>query len=142
MADHSHIWYDETTTKEKINDSPDNIDDIQESFKEAHLTKECPLEKEDNAVEQRHLKEQIGSPYRTRETICRIENPREVYKIKAQEDEGDMDVRRDITIKDVEMLRQFLTPTIYTLPNLKPIVQPYMPLGPVNDKEKIKREEE
>ncbi|GKB09312.1 hypothetical protein Tco_0837624 [Tanacetum coccineum] len=55
---------------------------------------------------------------------------------------GDMDVRRDITVKDVEMLRQFLTPTIHTLPNLKPIVQPYMPLEPVNDKEKIKREEE
>nr|GEU77215.1 hypothetical protein [Tanacetum cinerariifolium] len=53
MADHSHNWYDKTTTKEKINDSPDNINAIQESFKEAHPTKECPLKKEDKAVEQR-----------------------------------------------------------------------------------------
>ncbi|GKB96410.1 hypothetical protein Tco_0982547 [Tanacetum coccineum] len=45
-------------------------------------------------------------------------------------------------VKDVERLRQFLTPTIHTLPNLKPVVQPYMPLGPVHDKEKIVREEE
>ncbi|GJY57535.1 hypothetical protein Tco_0456650 [Tanacetum coccineum] len=39
MANHSHNWYDETTTKEKINDSPDNVDAIQESFNEAHSTK-------------------------------------------------------------------------------------------------------
>ncbi|GJT18709.1 hypothetical protein Tco_0877415 [Tanacetum coccineum] len=49
---HSHNWYDERTTKEKINDSPDKIDDIQESFKKAHPTMECPLKKEDEAVEQ------------------------------------------------------------------------------------------
>ncbi|GJW78740.1 hypothetical protein Tco_0140422 [Tanacetum coccineum] len=55
---------------------------------------------------------------------------------------GDMDVGWDITIKDVERLRQFLTPTIHTLPNLETLVQPYMPLGPVHDKEKIVREEE
>ncbi|GJR91537.1 hypothetical protein Tco_0215548 [Tanacetum coccineum] len=36
-----------------------------------------------------HLKKQIGSPYRTRETVCMIENPEEVHKMK---DEGDMDV--------------------------------------------------
>nr|GFA71578.1 hypothetical protein [Tanacetum cinerariifolium] len=89
-----------------------------------------------------HLKEQIGSPYRTRETVCMIENPGEVHKLKAYEDEGDMDVGWDITVKDVERLRQFLTPTIHTLPNLEPIVQPYMSLGPVHDKEKIIREEE
>ncbi|GJW78739.1 hypothetical protein Tco_0140421 [Tanacetum coccineum] len=52
MADHSHNWYDETITKEKINDNPDKIDDIQESLKEAHPTKECPLKKEDDAVEE------------------------------------------------------------------------------------------
>ncbi|GJT70863.1 hypothetical protein Tco_1030149 [Tanacetum coccineum] len=91
---------------------------------------------------QGHLKEQMGSPYRTRKTVCMIENPGEVHKIKAQDDEGDMDVGWDITFKDVERLRQFLTPTINTLPNLKPVVQPYMLLGPVHDKEKIVREEE
>ncbi|GKD07847.1 hypothetical protein Tco_1187532 [Tanacetum coccineum] len=89
-----------------------------------------------------HLKEQIGSPYKTRETVCMIENPRKVHKMKAQEDEGDMDVGWDITVKDVERLRQFLTPTIHTLPNPEPVVQPYMPLGPVHDKEKIIKEEE
>ncbi|GJU28547.1 hypothetical protein Tco_1167168 [Tanacetum coccineum] len=89
-----------------------------------------------------HLKEQIRSPYSTRETICMIENPREVHKMKAQEDKGDMDVGWDITIEDVERLRKFLTPTIHTLPNLEPLVQPYMPLGLVYDKEKIVREEE
>ncbi|GJU49506.1 retrovirus-related pol polyprotein from transposon TNT 1-94 [Tanacetum coccineum] len=48
-----------------------------------------------------------------RETVCMIENHEEVHKMKAQEDEGDMDD-----------------------------VQPYMPLGPVHDKEKIVKEEE
>ncbi|GKE12134.1 hypothetical protein Tco_1415685, partial [Tanacetum coccineum] len=52
MVDHSHNWYDETTTRKTINDSPDNVDAIQESFKGTHLTKECPLEKKDKAVEQ------------------------------------------------------------------------------------------
>nr|GEV51458.1 hypothetical protein [Tanacetum cinerariifolium] len=46
MADHSHNWYDETTTKENINESLDNIDATKESFKEAHPAKECPLKKE------------------------------------------------------------------------------------------------
>ncbi|GJV34690.1 ribonuclease H-like domain-containing protein [Tanacetum coccineum] len=211
MADHSHNWYDETTTRKKINDSPDNVDAIQASFKGAHLTKEYSLKKRTrqlsraaddewirmsientesniralktmtknlhekayqltqtvltNTGEKRtimgkgnmkepvprdlpptpflgHLKEQMGSPCRTRETICMIENPRKVHKMKAQEDEGDMDVGWDITVKDVERLRQFLTPTIHTLPNPEPVVQPYMPLGPVHDKEKIVKEEE
>ncbi|GJU86301.1 hypothetical protein Tco_1293847 [Tanacetum coccineum] len=161
MADHSHNWYDETTTRKKINDSLNNVDAIQASFKGEHLTKECPLEKEDMRVEHSkenikepvphdlppktflgHLKEQIGRPYRTHETVCIIENPREVHKIKAQEDEGDMDVGWDITVKDVKRLRQFLTPTIHTLPNPEPVVKPYMPLGPVYDKEKFVSEEE
>ncbi|GJV16733.1 hypothetical protein Tco_1362056 [Tanacetum coccineum] len=50
---------------------------------------------------------------RTRETICMIENPKEVHKTKAQEYEGDTNV-----------------------------VQPYMPLGLVHDKEKIVKDEE
>ncbi|GKA80622.1 hypothetical protein Tco_0787314 [Tanacetum coccineum] len=52
MADHSHDWYDEAITKERINDSPDNVDTIQASFNGAHLTKEYPLKKVDKAVEQ------------------------------------------------------------------------------------------
>ncbi|GJV63760.1 hypothetical protein Tco_1474588 [Tanacetum coccineum] len=51
---------------------------------------------------QGHLKEQMGSPYRTCKTICMIENPKKVHKMKAKEDEGDMDVGWDIIVKDVE----------------------------------------
>ncbi|GJU13097.1 reverse transcriptase domain-containing protein [Tanacetum coccineum] len=60
----------------------------------------------------------------------------------AQEDEGDMDVGWDITSKDEERLRKFLTPTIHTLPNLEPVVPPCIPLGLVHDKDKIVREKE
>nr|GEW41643.1 putative reverse transcriptase domain-containing protein [Tanacetum cinerariifolium] len=45
IAEHSHDWYDETTTGERINYRSDNIDAIQASSKEAHLTKECPLKR-------------------------------------------------------------------------------------------------
>nr|GEX16182.1 hypothetical protein [Tanacetum cinerariifolium] len=51
MEEHSHDWYDETTTRERINDRSNNFDAIQASSKEAHLTKECPLKK-DKEVEQ------------------------------------------------------------------------------------------
>ncbi|GJZ32713.1 hypothetical protein Tco_0578149, partial [Tanacetum coccineum] len=72
----------------------------------------------------------LGNPYRTRETICAIGIPKEI-----KEDEGD---GCDITVEDVERLRKILTPSIHALP----IVQPYMPLGVVCNKEKIIREEE
>ncbi|GJV93120.1 hypothetical protein Tco_1540933 [Tanacetum coccineum] len=88
------------------------------------------------------LKEQMGNPYRTRETVRMIGNPGEIHNAKALGDRGDMDVGWDITNKDEERLRQFLTPTIHSLPNLEPVVQPYIPLGPVHDKDKIIREEE
>ncbi|GJQ92962.1 retrovirus-related pol polyprotein from transposon TNT 1-94 [Tanacetum coccineum] len=58
------------------------------------------------------------------------------------EDEEDMDNGWDITIKDVERLRQILTHTINTLPNLEPVVQLYMSQGPVHDEVKVVREEE
>ncbi|GJR99365.1 hypothetical protein Tco_0315874 [Tanacetum coccineum] len=38
-----------------------------------------------------HLKEQIGSPYSTRETIHMIRNPEEIHNAKAHREEGDMD---------------------------------------------------
>ncbi|GKE51217.1 hypothetical protein Tco_1486373, partial [Tanacetum coccineum] len=217
MGNHSHNWYDETTTRERVNDVLDNIDAIHESFKGEHLTKEYPLKKEDEAIKHSkymesleetiikfcediikkhttdnermrkilenrksniralktrtknlqekayqlthkvltntgekvkaittrgHLKEQMGSPHRTRETVCMIESPEEIHNAKAQEEEGDMDVGWDITSKDVERLRQFLTPTIYTLTNLEPVVPPCIPLGLVHDKDKIVREKE
>ncbi|GJU47684.1 hypothetical protein Tco_1217239 [Tanacetum coccineum] len=236
MTGHSHDWYDETTTRERINDVLDNVDAIHESFEGEHPTKEHPLKKEDEAIKHSrymesleeivikfcentikkhtaddermrkilentesnikalktttknlqekayqlthkvltntrekvkaittmgkknmkepvprdlsptpflgHLKEQMGSPYRTRETVCIIRNHEEIHNAKAQEKEGDMDVGWDITSKDVERLRQFLAPTIHTLPNLELVVQPYIPLGPVHDKDNIEREKE
>ncbi|GKG06391.1 hypothetical protein Tco_0326477, partial [Tanacetum coccineum] len=75
-----------------------------------------------------HLKEHMGSPYKTRETVRMIGNPEEIHNTKTQEDKGDMDVSWDITSKDGERLRQFLTPTTHTLPILEPVVQPYIPL--------------
>ncbi|GJX76480.1 hypothetical protein Tco_0323291 [Tanacetum coccineum] len=39
-----------------------------------------------------HLKEQMGSPYRTRETVRIIGNPEEIHNMKAQEEGGVMDV--------------------------------------------------
>ncbi|GKC95972.1 hypothetical protein Tco_1161414, partial [Tanacetum coccineum] len=53
-----------------------------------------------------------------------------------------MDNGCDITVKDVEKLRQMLTPTIHTLPNPEPAVQRCMPLSPFWDKEIVAREEE
>ncbi|GJS63316.1 reverse transcriptase domain-containing protein [Tanacetum coccineum] len=217
IVEHSHNWYDEATTRERINDSPNNIDTkkpkgnihaIQASFKNyegAHLTMECPLKKEDKAADnewirkfientnsnikvlktttknleekayqltqtvltntgekvkerttmgKENIKEPVphnlpvvqtyvppvqflGSPYRTRKTICAIGIPKEI-----KEDEGDVNDSCDITVEDVERLRKILTPSIHALRNLKPIVQPYMPLGLVWNKEKVVREEE
>ncbi|GJT81098.1 retrovirus-related pol polyprotein from transposon TNT 1-94 [Tanacetum coccineum] len=53
-----------------------------------------------------HLKEQMGSPYRTRKIVRMNENPKEIHNARAQDDEGDMDVGWDITSKDVERLRE------------------------------------
>ncbi|GJX40303.1 reverse transcriptase domain-containing protein [Tanacetum coccineum] len=61
---------------------------------------------------------------------------------KIHEDEGDINDGCDITVDDVERLRKILTPSIHTLPNLEPIVQPYMPLRLVCNKAKVVREEE
>ncbi|GJY60776.1 hypothetical protein Tco_0461433 [Tanacetum coccineum] len=187
MADHSHDWYDETTTRERINDVLDNVDAIHENFKGKHLTKEYPLKKEDEVIKHGRymesleetiikfcediIKKQTTDDERIRKILENMEsniralktrtknlqekayplthkvltNTREKVKAittMAQEDEGDMDVGWDITSKDVERLRQFLTPTIHTLPNLESVVQPYIPLGPIHDKDKIVREEE
>ncbi|GKA06950.1 hypothetical protein Tco_0686174 [Tanacetum coccineum] len=61
MAGHSHSWYDGVTTRESINDHSDNVDTkkLRENIhaiqigckicEGAHLTKECPLKKEDKA---------------------------------------------------------------------------------------------
>ncbi|GKE09113.1 hypothetical protein Tco_1412664, partial [Tanacetum coccineum] len=53
-----------------------------------------------------------------------------------------MDNGCDIMVKDVERIRQMLTLTIYTLPNLELVVQPYMPLSLFCDKANVAKEEE
>ncbi|GKA06612.1 hypothetical protein Tco_0685836 [Tanacetum coccineum] len=78
----------------------------------------------------------LGSPYRNHETICAGGIPEEI-----QEDDGDMNDDCDITVEDIERVRKILTPSIYTLPNLEPIVQPYMPLGLVCHKAKVFKKE-
>ncbi|GKB83078.1 hypothetical protein Tco_0949973, partial [Tanacetum coccineum] len=55
MADHSHDWYDETTTRERINDVLDNVDAIHESFKGEHLTKVYPLKKDKAIKHSRYM---------------------------------------------------------------------------------------
>ncbi|GJY49310.1 hypothetical protein Tco_0439266 [Tanacetum coccineum] len=213
MADHSHDWYDETTTKERINDVLDNVDAIHKSFKGEHPTKEYPLKKEDGAIKhskymesleetiikfcEETIKKQTTDDERMRKILENTESNiralktttknlqekayqlthkvltnigekvKAIMKIgkenmkepvprnsrnrshnignlgkfilrKAQEiDEGVMDVGWDITSKDVERLRRFLTPTIHTLPNLEPVVQPYIPLRLLHDKDEI-----
>ncbi|GKD53618.1 hypothetical protein Tco_1287005 [Tanacetum coccineum] len=57
-------------------------------------------------------------------------------------DEGNMDNIWGITVKDVERIRQLLTPTVHTLPEPDPVVQPYVPLIPFPDEVKVVREEE
>nr|GEV13076.1 hypothetical protein [Tanacetum cinerariifolium] len=57
-------------------------------------------------------------------------------------DKRDMDEGWDITIKDVENIRQILIPTIHTLPNPEPVVQPYMPFSPFLNDAKVVWEKE
>ncbi|GKE27125.1 hypothetical protein Tco_1442509 [Tanacetum coccineum] len=212
MADHSHDWYDETTTKEyslKKEDEAIKLSRYMESLEETIIKFYDDKIKKQTADDERmrkilentesniralktttknlqekdyqlthevltntrekfkaittmvkenmkepvprdlpptpflgHLKEQIGSPYRTRETIRMIGNNEEIHNEKAQKDEGGMVVGWDITSKDEERLNEFLTPTTHTLPNLEPVGQPYIPLGPVHDRDKIVREKE
>ncbi|GJR83346.1 putative reverse transcriptase domain-containing protein [Tanacetum coccineum] len=84
-----------------------------------------------------HLKGQKGNLYKIHEAVCMIGMPKKTHKKKTQMDNG-----CDITVKDVERLRKMLTPTIYTLPNLEPVVQPYTLLRPVHDEVKVVRKEE
>ncbi|GKA65932.1 hypothetical protein Tco_0765639 [Tanacetum coccineum] len=56
------IWvnfWDNTTTRERINDALDNVDAIHESFKGEHLTKEYPLKKVDEAIKHSRYMESL-----------------------------------------------------------------------------------
>ncbi|GKA38731.1 hypothetical protein Tco_0731282 [Tanacetum coccineum] len=58
MADHSHDWYDITTTRERINDVLDKVDAIHKNVKGEHLAKEYHLKTEDEAI--KHINELCG----------------------------------------------------------------------------------
>ncbi|GKD50263.1 hypothetical protein Tco_1279239 [Tanacetum coccineum] len=89
MADHAHNWYDETPTRERINDVLDNVDTIHES--KENMKESAPRDLPPMPF-LRHLKEKVDSPYRTSETVHMIGNPEEIHNEEAQEDEGDIDV--------------------------------------------------
>ncbi|GJY23574.1 retrovirus-related pol polyprotein from transposon TNT 1-94 [Tanacetum coccineum] len=103
---------------------------IQESLhKSTYLARILVLSRinEDKEVEQRHLKEQMGCPYRTRKTVYMIENPKEVHKMKARDDEGDVDVgkRNRIMIFLYDGIMQPLTPqTVHITPRDDDYVAP------------------
>ncbi|GJV13791.1 hypothetical protein Tco_1355332 [Tanacetum coccineum] len=74
-----------------------------------------------------HLNEQMGSPYRTCETVHMIRNPEEIHNEKAHEDKRDMDVGWDITSKDVESVIVREKEQDYDIPLNDSVVQPLTP---------------
>ncbi|GKA53304.1 hypothetical protein Tco_0746619 [Tanacetum coccineum] len=139
MADHSHNLYDETTTKEKINDNPNNIDAIQESFKEAHPTKERLLKKEGRAVEQSKYMRSLE------ETIIKF--CKELIKKQTADDEWirksikntDSNIRAPrTTTKNVQEKAYQLTQTVLTDTGEK--VKARMTMGKESVKEPVPRD--
>ncbi|GJU46764.1 hypothetical protein Tco_1204030 [Tanacetum coccineum] len=64
------------------------------------------------------------------------------YTPNPQPENKELSFEEDITVKDVERLRQLLTPTVHTLPELNHVVQPCVPLLPSPDEVKVVMEEE
>nr|GEX23396.1 hypothetical protein [Tanacetum cinerariifolium] len=84
-----------------------------------------------------NLMGQKGNLYKIHEAVYMIGIPAKTHKENNRIDNG-----CDIMVKDVKRLRQMITPTIHTVPNLEPVVQMYMPLSPFRDKVNVVREEE
>ncbi|GJX39687.1 calmodulin-interacting protein 111 isoform X1 [Tanacetum coccineum] len=126
MADHSRNWYDEATTKERI--------EVKERMTMGKENVKEPVPR-DLPVVQTYVPPTkfLGSPSRTHQTICMMGITEEIHKMEALEDEGNT---------DDGWFRKILTPTIHTLPNLEPMVQSYVTRGPVHDKGKVVREKE
>ncbi|GJT97537.1 hypothetical protein Tco_1093055 [Tanacetum coccineum] len=158
MADHSCNWYDGATTKESINNSSDNVDikklkeNIQaiqlscKIYEGAYLTKECSLKKEDKAVE---LTERVKAKMKKGKEDMMEPIPHDLPVIHPYVSPTpfprrlkDMEDGWDIMVKDVERLKPILTSVVHTLPNLEPVMQPYMPLNSAHDETKVVREEE
>ncbi|GJR21494.1 hypothetical protein Tco_0970021 [Tanacetum coccineum] len=150
MTDHSHNWYDGATTRESIIDSSDNIDTkklkenihaIQVGCKiceGAHLTKECPLKKEDKAVEQSKYIRSLE------ETIIKYYN--ELIKKQAANDEWirkfientDLNLRAlDTTTKNLQVKADQLTRMVLT--NAGEIVKAETKMGKKDMKEPVPR---
>nr|GEU56477.1 hypothetical protein [Tanacetum cinerariifolium]GEV06779.1 hypothetical protein [Tanacetum cinerariifolium]GEV09352.1 hypothetical protein [Tanacetum cinerariifolium] len=73
----------------------------------------------------------------------RVENLRKQEEAKVEEcDDGDIYNIWDITVEDVEILRQILTRSVHTLPEPDHVVQPCVPLLPSPDELKVVRDEE
>nr|GEU30795.1 reverse transcriptase domain-containing protein [Tanacetum cinerariifolium] len=90
MTEHSHDWYDEATTREQINDSPNNVDTKKPKENIHAIQKDKAVEPSKFLRGNHHqilrkLNFKTGNPYRTRETICAIRIPKEI-----KEEEGDM----------------------------------------------------
>ncbi|GKC34776.1 hypothetical protein Tco_1047160 [Tanacetum coccineum] len=64
------------------------------------------------------------------------------YTPNPQPENKELNFEEDITVEDVERLRQLLTPTVHTLPKLNHVVQPCVPLLPSPDEVKVVMEEE
>nr|GEW72947.1 RNA-directed DNA polymerase, eukaryota, nucleotide-binding alpha-beta plait domain protein [Tanacetum cinerariifolium] len=114
-----HTW-----ERERINDRLDNIDAIQASFKEAHLTKECPLKK-DKEVEQSKY---VGSLEETIIKFCEESIKSQVAKtVLTNTSEKD----KTRTTKGKENVEELV-------PRDLPVVQTYVPytsfLGHLKDK--------
>ncbi|GKC08301.1 hypothetical protein Tco_0999911 [Tanacetum coccineum] len=171
MTDHSHNWYDGATTRERTNDISNNVDtkklkDNIHAFQvqanqlaQMVLTNTGKRVKAKTKIGKEDMKEPVprdlpvvqpyvplmlflghlkGNSYKTHEVVCMIRIPKKTHT-KAEVDNG-----WDITIKDVERLRQILTPTVRPFPNLEfePVVQPCMPLSVFRDEANVAREEE
>ncbi|GJY16735.1 hypothetical protein Tco_0387157 [Tanacetum coccineum] len=89
-----------------------------------------------------HLKEQIGSPYRTRKTVCMIKNPEEVHKMKAQDDKGDMDekiVREEEHGYDIPLHDDMMRPLTHQTVHIKPPDDDYVALATSPTLDKIQQ---
>ncbi|GKF52005.1 hypothetical protein Tco_0148472 [Tanacetum coccineum] len=99
-----------------------------------------------------HLKEHMGSLYKTRETVRMIGNPKEIHNMKTQEDKGDMDVihDKDKIVREKEqdyeiplndsVMQPLTTQTIYITPPDADYVAPAT--NPMSNKQLNKFEEE
>ncbi|GJW70512.1 hypothetical protein Tco_0127429 [Tanacetum coccineum] len=123
---------------ERINDSSDNVDAIQASFKGAHLTKECYLKKADKEAEQSKY---VGS---LKETIIKFCD--ELIKKQAAEDEWirkfientDSNIRElKTTTKNLQEKAYQLSQTVFT--NTCEKVKERMTMGKENVKEPVPR---